>query len=53
MAREVFRYHSRRERNQKLRRNLNLILLFGTLAFLLWVVMKRQELLGLIKTYTY
>lgn len=48
-----FRYTSRRERWNRTRRNLNLILIFGAIWAVVWAVMKRQELLGWLKTFTY
>jgi hypothetical protein len=53
MAREVFRYASRRERNQKVRRTVNLVLIFATLWVLLWVVMKRHDMAGYVRTFLY
>lgn len=53
MAREVFRYASRRERNRKVRRNVNLVLIFAGLWLMLWVFMKRHEWAAYLKTYLY
>lgn len=53
MAKPVFRYNSRRERNLKVRRNIGLILLFGGFWALLWLIMKRGEWIGWLKTFTY
>lgn len=53
MVKPVFRYTSRRERNQKVRRNIGLILLFGGFGAILWLIMKRHEWVGWLKTFTY
>jgi hypothetical protein len=53
MARNRFRYSSRREKNQKLRRHVNLVLVFAGIWSLIWVIMKRQDIIAWLKTYTY
>jgi hypothetical protein len=53
MAREVFRYASRRERNRKVRRTVSLVMVFTVLWVLLWVVMKRHEMAGYLRTFFY
>jgi hypothetical protein len=53
MSRERFRYSSRREKNEKVRRNVKLILIFAGLWLLVWLMMNRHDILGLLKTYTY
>lgn len=53
MAREIFRYASRRERNRKVQRTVNLVLIFAGLWGLLWLVMKRHEWIAYLKTFLY
>lgn len=53
MAREVFRYKNRREKNRQTRRNVGLILLFTGFWMVLWMWMKRHEWWGWLKTWFY
>ena len=48
-----YRYVSRREKWNRTRRNVNLVLIFGSIWAVLWMIMKRHEIIGWLKTYTY
>lgn len=48
-----YRYESRREKWHRTKRNVNLVLIFGSLWALLWLFMKRHEVWGWLKTFTY
>jgi hypothetical protein len=47
------RYKSRREKNQRSSRNLRITFIIVMLGLIVYFIMKRETIIGYLKTYTY